>query len=109
MYPTLADKSAKQLSLYITSNRSDFDEPIKISLNYAPANTYKEAPYVLGDVNEDSVVDTDDALKILQYYVNICDLTASQKMAADVDLSSEVDTDDALRILQYYVGIKPLG
>lgn len=65
------------------------------------------APYKLGDVNDDTYVDTDDALLILRSYVGTYTLTDKQKQAADVNRDKLIDTDDALLVLRYYVGTLP--
>lgn len=62
------------------------------------------APYVLGDVNEDTKINAVDALLILQYAVNKYELNDTQKLAADVNKDTKVNSVDALNILQYAVG-----
>ena len=62
-------------------------------------------PYTLGDVNEDGVVDPQDALKVLRHFVKLETLTGNQLLAANVnkDLQENViDAQDALVILRYF-------
>jgi len=100
VYPTLSDKSAQQLSLYITSNQDGF-ETKKIGLKYAPANTYTEAPYVLGDVDTKNGINATDASLVLQFAASLIDFSETQKLAANVDLKYGVNASDASGILQY--------
>jgi len=66
-------------------------------------------PYVLGNVNGDKnnddedIINTADALLILQYVVELITLDDTQMLAADVNHDGTVNTADALRILQYQV------
>mgnify|MGYP000419351895 CR=1 FL=1 len=64
--------------------------------------------YTLGDVNEDGVINTLDALAILQNAAELKTLTDAQKLAADVAKPfGMINTLDALRVLQYAAGIIP--
>lgn len=53
---------------------------------------------LLGDVNGDGVVDTQDALKAIGYY-----LTDTYVAAADLNGDNVVDTQDALKIIGIYL------
>ena len=59
---------------------------------------------IIGDVDDNGIVDADDALAILKYKVNI-PLAVFVEKAADVDNNGIVDADDALAILKYKAGI----
>ena len=56
---------------------------------------------LLGDVNNDKVVDADDALYILQFTAKLRELSADELARAAVDSNAGVDADDALYILQF--------
>ena len=60
----------------------------------------------LGDVNGDGVINTEDALMVLQSVVGITELDENAAKAADVNSDEKIDTQDALGILQYVVGIR---
>mgnify|MGYP004601488427 CR=1 FL=1 len=59
-----------------------------------------------GDVNGDGVINTEDALMVLQSVVGITELDENAAKAADVNSDEKIDTQDALGILQYVVGIR---
>lgn len=65
------------------------------------------APYSLGDVNGDGLVDSSDASAVLAYYSQIATgkadyFTSKQKSAGDVNTDSAIDSADASSILSYY-------
>ncbi|MBR6407332.1 MAG: hypothetical protein IKS19_01885 [Clostridia bacterium] len=60
---------------------------------------------ILGDINGDKKVNTEDALIALKAAVGIVSLDAAQKAVADVNGDGAVNTEDALLILKYSVGI----
>lgn len=103
VYPMLPT-AMTQMTLYITSDRAGFTT-IKIPLNYAVSGNYDVAPYTLGDVNRDGVIDPNDALLVLQYNAELISLDSTQQAAANVTLpwkgDNTIDPNDALRILQY--------
>lgn len=57
--------------------------------------------YMLGDVDESSVIDAADALLVLKYAAKLSELTDSQKMAADVNTDKSINASDALGILKF--------
>ena len=62
---------------------------------------------MLGDVNEDSTIDSIDATAILVEYANTSTgnkptFTSSQVIAADVNKDGFVNSTDASKILAYY-------
>ena len=59
-----------------------------------------EAAYVLGDVNNDGRVNSQDASWTLQIALKKLTPTATQKLAADVNLDGKVNSQDASYILQ---------
>lgn len=65
--------------------------------------TVKEAAptYTVGDANGDGVVNTGDAVVILQYVAELVELTPDQLLAGDANRDGVVNTGDAVSILQY--------
>lgn len=61
-----------------------------------------------GDLNNDGVVNSTDALAVLMSTVNKKTLTAAEKAVADTTKDGAINSTDALMILQYAVG-KRLG
>ncbi len=63
--------------------------------------------YILGDVNEDGLVDTDDVVLILQYLADAdaANFSEEQLFAADTNEDGTIEEVDAVRILSYVVGI----
>ena len=65
---------------------------------------------MLGDVNEDGMVDSSDASRVLQEYALIQTggeptFTEKQKLASDVNKDNSTDSTDASKILAYYAMI----
>lgn len=58
-----------------------------------------------GDANNDGLIDSDDAMMVLQYYAGIINQNQINLMNADVNGDGVVDSDDAMLILQYYAGL----
>lgn len=82
---------------------TDFSYTKAASFNVT--NSWEEAPYTLGDVNQDGEIDAIDALSVLQASVNIITLNSTEFSAGDVNIDNRVDAVDALAILQKSVGI----
>ncbi len=59
----------------------------------------------LGDLNNDGVVDTADALLILRSSVKLITLSEAQKSVADVNGDNSIDAGDAILILRYDSGL----
>jgi hypothetical protein len=62
-------------------------------------------PQVMGDANEDGIVNVVDALVIASYYVG--KTTTINISQSDVNCDGAVNIIDALRVAQYYVGLLP--
>ncbi|MCD8239542.1 MAG: glycoside hydrolase family 88 protein [Clostridiales bacterium] len=60
------------------------------------------APYTLGDVNDDGIINFTDATRILLYYAKRIDLGETALKAADVNGDGIINSTDATRILLYY-------
>lgn len=80
----------------------------------SPSAPKSDDDYVLGDVNEDNLIDAGDASEILAEYSILSTggngtFKESQKKAADVDNNSIIDSSDASLILSYYSYISTGG
>ena len=84
---------------------SSTNQAYKKVASFQVTDSWKEAPYILGDVNMDGTITTYDASLILQRVAGSIEFTESQKNAADVDKSGAINTYDASRVLQYVAGI----
>ena len=92
---TVDDKISKE-SFTVTKNEEN-EKDIVVHLNSV----------MLGDVNEDSTIDSIDATAILVEYANTSTgnkptFTSSQVVAADVNKDGFVNSTDASKILAYY-------
>ena len=63
-----------------------------------------KANQMLGDIDNNTLINSDDAIMVLNHSVEKITLTAEQKKYADVDKNGKIDSSDALRILQCSVG-----
>lgn len=59
----------------------------------------------LGDVNADGVINSVDALRVLQHSVDIIQLQGRAAKRADVNEDKIINSNDALNILRYSVGL----
>lgn len=59
----------------------------------------------LGDVNADGVINSVDALRVLQHSVNVIQLQGRAAKRADVNKDEKINPVDALDILRYSVGM----
>lgn len=75
----------------------DANEPIE-----TPTWTNVIEDILIGDVNDDGVVDTQDAIKVIQYYLKK-NPENFDKRAADVNGDGVVDTQDAIKIIKIYL------
>lgn len=60
---------------------------------------------VIGDVNADGVINSADALRVLQHSVDIIQLQDAAAKRADVNEDKIINSNDALNILRYSVGL----
>lgn len=63
----------------------------------------------MGDVNSDTVIDSNDALKVLRASVGMDSLTPEESILADVSGDGTVTSDDSLLILRYSNGLEAPG
>lgn len=73
------------------------------ALNSAKVKVTK-AKILIGDVTNDGIINSNDALAVLRYSVGQNTLTDNQFAAGDVSRDGIVNSVDALKILQYSVG-----
>ena len=64
----------------------------------------EDADLLIGDVNMDGTIDTQDANLVVSYYYGSEELTVQQLKLADVDGNGTIDTQDANLIVSYYYG-----
>lgn len=63
---------------------------------------------LMGDLDNDKHITTEDARTALRYALELQTLTAEQKLAADVDGSRSIDTEDARKILRAALGLETI-
>ena len=68
---------------------------------WSPASAVGNVP--TGDVDNNGTIDASDALRVLQYSVQLTELTGDALVAADTNGDGVVNAADALLILQYSV------
>lgn len=77
-----------------------------IENNAGKATVVTPPPYILGDVDGNNKIDTNDAVWVLQYCVKLRNFEGNASLAADVDRNSKIDTNDAVWILQRCVKLR---
>ncbi|MBR2152001.1 MAG: InlB B-repeat-containing protein [Clostridia bacterium] len=81
----------------------DFSTPITKNINLYARFEDEISTIKYGDVNNDNIIDTSDALAVLHIFVNKIIPTANQLIAGDVDGDGNVNSTDALLILHHFV------
>lgn len=95
---------------YNAQTRADVDKDKKISLNDVKLIQKKEdgvitdLPVMMGDVNNDGIVDDLDATEIQKYISEMVSLDPKQLAIADVDCNDYVDIIDTNIIREYIKG-----
>lgn len=97
-------------SLMTTLFESDPDNaayPAVAKQTYTDVTAVREIPFMLGDVDQDGVIDSADSSVILTDYSitqtnQPSQLTEEQKKAGDVDSDGVLDSTDSSSILSYY-------
>lgn len=64
---------------------------------------------IMGDINFDGVITSDDALLCLRSTVGLYELTPSQHAVSDVNADGQITSDDCLIILRYTVNLMTEG
>ena len=62
--------------------------------------------WLRGDVNNDGVIDTEDALRILRTALEITTFNETEFIVGDFNGDGVIDTEDALRVLRIALGIE---
>ena len=105
LYFTVVDVPTKSNAIIEVTcdNGSCFNVNLEnICFDFAKADiTIKGA---LGDLNYDGVVNSADALKVLQYSVGLIKLDDKQIKIGDVNFDKKINSMDALKILEYSIG-----
>ncbi len=108
VYPILSKENNSKQTLYISSSVEGAGL-VSVPLYYTTAGTYEvggdEPEYTLGDLNDDGMWNSSDALKTLQIGLGLHSPTAVEKAAADVNSDNLVNSGDALKILQFGLGL----
>lgn len=104
MLPTELENGETEMSLYITNN-SENVATVAIPLCYAEESVYEEAAYIMGDANQDNVVDIDDVMAVINHMVggNAYVLSGSAFAAANMNGDNVVDIDDIVALINYIV------
>lgn len=94
-----------------TEVRETYGDPVDVTA-FVPAEavqvpTKEVSSRILGDVNGDGKVSTEDATYILQYAIGIRKLQEEELKVGDVNNDGKVSTEDATYILQHVVGKRP--
>lgn len=84
-------------NVYVSSTGGSYTKAASFSVT----DNWEEAPYTLGDVDQDGRITAYDASLILQSISELTALTANQEDAADTDHNGTVTAFDASRIIQY--------
>lgn len=92
--------------IYNGDEQTSFQDSDGEYFYFATAVVTVEPPAgLLGDINDNGVVDATDALLALRYAMNIIDLTDAQLAVGDVDGNGVVNMNDALYIMRYAMSI----
>lgn len=86
-----------EYNVYVSSTGGSYTKVASFSVT----DNWEEAPYTLGDVDQDGRITAYDASLILQSISELTALTANQEEAADTDHNGTVTAFDASRIIQY--------
>lgn len=89
------------------------DGPSYVSDRFALANITLDPPFdepdaLLGDVNDDGVIDIEDAVSVIGHVNGQKALTDDEASRADVDGNGVVDIEDAVAIISHVNGLKSL-
>ena len=107
MLPFTLNKPTKEWYVFLGWTGSNGDTP-ELTVKITPGTT-RDLEYtanwgLCGDVNEDGVIDTKDAVAIAQYIAGDENLNEKQLLVADLNQDGEVDDVDAQIMAQYLGG-----
>ena len=57
-----------------------------------------------GDVDNNGEIDTNDAILVINFFLQKIELDGKQQKAADVNGDGKIDTNDAIQIIKMYLG-----
>ncbi len=92
----------KEVVYYRNTGKQINDRNVKILYYGVPEYNQKN---LLGDVNSDGIINSSDALMLLNYCVGKTSLTKSQKERADVNFDGKYNSSDALIMLYLSVAV----
>ncbi len=122
LYPVVSDinvngfwdiiTSSHEMGIYFVDLNNDYKSHsqewsmFQHDVKHTGKYTNPELNVLLGDVNDDQLVDSFDASLVLNYFVlNEINFENWQIIAADVDCNGAIESYDAALILRYSVGI----
>ena len=92
-----------EYNVYVSSTGGSYTKVASFSVT----DNWEEAPYTLGDVNQDGNINVFDAVLTLNYIVQLEELTEQQIMAADLSQTaneqSKINVFDAVALLNLIV------
>ncbi len=92
----------KEVVYYRNTGKQTTDKNVIILYYGVPEYNQKN---ILGDVNSDEIINSSDALMLLNYCVGNISLTKSQKERADVNFDGKFNSSDALVMLNLSVAV----
>ena len=105
---TLSAEGYTNVEMYLNELMGDplvWADPVVPTDTPAPTETATpeatEISYLLGDVNADGKINSQDALLVLKHAAKIIELNETEKKAADVTKEESINASDALEILRY--------
>lgn len=101
-----ADSSVTNLMSYVTSTIKSVKNTAGTSLSTTKVST---TTVLVGDVDQDGTVKSNDMLKLKRYLLGTETLTGNALKAADVDGDFDVDADDRELLNNYLLGISDLN
>jgi hypothetical protein len=110
--------------LYIDQNAADSDGKLKfevypksvqdsvIMIYGADSSPFiaavLNAPFILGDLNNDTYINSSDAVLLNRYLAGLTNLSDTAMLAADVFADGNINSSDAVRLNRYLAGLQDL-
>lgn len=88
------------------TERSTPDDPTPVKPTPDEPKETPDSTRVCGDINNDGMVDSTDALGILRISVGIDEVSDTERQYCDTNDDNAVDSSDALTALRFSVGLK---
>ena len=84
------------------STKFDFNTPITQNTTiYAYFKPYNSSEYIVGDINEDGIINADDAADAIEIFKTNAQ-TEENKAKGDMNSDGKVDAEDAALIIEYF-------